>query len=198
MGLFSPARTPILIVGLGNPGIEYARSRHNVGFQCVERLAAEHRLSFSKHQFKAILAQGDIHGRRTVLAKPLTYMNLSGTSVGSLAHFYKVLPSDLLVVCDDLDLPLGRLRLRPGGSSAGHKGMTSIINCLGTDAFPRLRIGIGRPGNGDTVDFVLGRPNQDDEITMVRVLDRALGAISVFLTQGIEEAMNQYNGVVVA
>ena len=182
-----------LIVGLGNPGVEYARSRHNVGFQALDRLAEAHGLRFSRHQAKASLALGSIAGRKVILVKPLTYMNLSGQSVGQLARFYKVLPADILVICDDLDLPLGRMRLRPEGGSAGHKGMTSIIQTLGTEAFPRLRVGIGRPADNDAVDFVLNRFSPDDEITMSRVYDRVVAAVSVFLTEGIDVTMNEFN-----
>jgi PTH1 family peptidyl-tRNA hydrolase len=182
-----------LIVGLGNPGLEYAKNRHNVGFQCIDRLAANHGLQFSRHQAKASLATGTIAGRRVILAKPLTYMNLSGQSVAQIARFYKIAPADILVVCDDLDLPLGRVRLRPEGSSAGHRGMTSIIDWLGTDGFPRMRLGIGRPAHNGAVDFVLGNFSGDDAITMDRTLDRAVAAVVVFLTEGIDAAMNQFN-----
>jgi peptidyl-tRNA hydrolase, PTH1 family len=191
--LSTSSQNQVLIVGLGNPGLEYAKTRHNVGFQCVDRLAANHGLKFSRHQAKASLATGTIAGRRVILAKPLTFMNLSGQSVAQIARFYKIAPADLLVICDDLDLPLGRIRLRPGGSSAGHKGMTSIIDWLGTDEFPRIRLGIGRPVHNDTVDFVLGNFNGDDAITIDRTLDRAVAAVVVFLTDGIEAAMNQFN-----
>ena len=184
----------MLIVGLGNPGLQYAKSRHNVGYQCVERLAAAHGLTFNRHQMKAVLAGGLIAGQKVTLAKPLTYMNLSGQAVAPLAHFYKIPPQDILVINDDLDLPLGRIRLRPGGGSAGQRGMESIIESLGTDEFPRLRIGIGRPAHNDAVDHVLNRFSADEEISMARAYDRALAAVEVFLEEGVEAAMNQFNG----
>jgi peptidyl-tRNA hydrolase, PTH1 family len=191
--LSTPSQNQVLIVGLGNPGLEYAKTRHNVGFQTVDRLAANHGIRFSRHQAKSSLATGTIAGRRVILAKPLTFMNLSGQSVAQIARFYKIAPADLLVICDDLDLPLGRIRLRPGGTSAGHKGMTSIIDWLGTDEFPRMRLGIGRPTHNDTVDFVLGNFSGDDAITIDRTLDRAVAGVVFFLTDGIEAAMNQFN-----
>jgi PTH1 family peptidyl-tRNA hydrolase len=124
----------------------------------------------------------------------MTFMNLSGQAVAPLAHYYRIEPRDMLVICDHLDLPLGRIRLRPGGGSAGQKGMESIIESLGTDSFPRLRIGIGRPpGNGDPVGFVLRPFSPDEDIVMSRAYERAVAAVSVFLTEGIDEAMNRFN-----
>ena len=184
----------VLIVGLGNPGSQYAETRHNVGFQCVGRLAEAYGWTFSRQQSKALVASGLRGDLKVTLVKPLTYMNRSGQSVASLAHFYRIEPQDILVICDDLDLPLGCIRLRPGGGSAGQKGMDSIIQSLGTDAFPRLRIGIGRPYD-EAVGHVLGRFGEDDAITMSRIYDWAVDAVSVFLTEGIEAAMNQYNGL---
>ncbi len=146
-----PGAPAKMIVGLGNPGPEYARNRHNVGFQVVDLFAGRHGLLFDKFQKRARLAIGQVRlGRdwsgKIVLAKPMTYMNLSGEAVGALAAFYKIAPADILVVSDDLDLPPGRLRLRAGGSAGGQKGVKSIIQHLHTEAFPRVRIGIGRPG----------------------------------------------------
>ena len=187
-------REHVLIVGLGNPGSQYARTRHNVGFNCVDRLAETYGWTFSRQQSKALLASGLRGDLKITLVKPMTYMNLSGQSVVSLAHFYKIEPQDILVICDDLDLPLGRIRLRPGGGSAGQKGMDSIIQSLGTDAFPRLRIGIGRPYD-EAVGHVLGRFNEDDAITMSRIYDWAIDAVAVFLTESTEAAMNQFNGL---
>ena len=187
-------REHVLIVGLGNPGSQYVRTRHNVGFNCVDRLAETYGWTFSRQQSKALLASGLRGDLKITLVKPMTYMNLSGQSVASLAHFYKIEPQDILVICDDLDLPLGRIRLRPGGGSAGQKGMDSIIQSLGTDAFPRLRIGIGRPYD-EAVGHVLGRFNEDDAITMSRIYDWAIDAVAVFLTESTEAAMNQFNGL---
>ncbi|MBN1250121.1 MAG: aminoacyl-tRNA hydrolase [Anaerolineae bacterium] len=145
-----------LVVGLGNPGPRYAANRHNVGFQIVEGLAGAHGLTFSKSEHKAETAHGRIEGQRVILAKPQTWMNDSGQSVAPLARFYKIDPQDILVVYDDLDISLDTVRFRDSGSSGGHRGVQSIIDQLGTDAFPRLRIGIGRPpGRMDPAAYVL-------------------------------------------
>jgi len=182
-----------LIVGLGNPGRKYARNRHNVGFMIIDRLAQQHNLNFARQKGKAKIAQGNIGGRRVTLAKPLTYMNLSGESVSKLARFFKIPPERLLVIRDDLDLPLAHLRLRPGGGSGGHKGMKSIIEQLGTQSFPRLRIGIGRPLHGDPVDFVLQDFSAEEWIDIDRSIDRAVEAIEHWLAHGIDAAMNLFN-----
>lgn len=184
---------PTLIVGLGNPGRKYARNRHNAGFLAVNRLAKRHGLTFARQKGKAKVAEGTIAGRRVILAKPQTYMNLSGESVTRLARFFKIPPDRLLVVCDDLDLPLARLRLRPGGGSGGHKGLQSIIERLGVQAFPRLRVGIGRPAHGDATDFVLRDFTPDEWIEMDTALDRAVEAVEHWLAHGIDAAMNIFN-----
>ena len=189
-----------MIVGLGNPGPDYTRTRHNVGFQTVDLLAERHGLSFDRFQRRARLGIGaldlrDDVAKRVVLAKPMTYMNASGESVGALATFYKIAPKDVLVVYDDLDLPVGKVRLRPGGGSGGQKGLASIIKAIGTEEFPRLRVGIGRPpGQMDPTDYVLKKFSAEQEKEMVLTRARAVDAIETWLAQGIEAAMNQYNG----
>lgn len=203
----APAR---MIVGLGNPGPEYLRNRHNAGFQVVDLFADRHDLVFDKFQKRARLAIGPVRvdnawSGKIVLAKPMTYMNLSGEAVGALAGFYKIAPADILVVSDDLDLPPGKLRLRAGGSAGGQKGVKSIIQHLHTEAFPRLRIGIGRPGavgvrgsaappGMDPADYVLQNFTAAEETEMAFVRLRAADAIAVWLAQGIEAAMNLFNG----
>jgi PTH1 family peptidyl-tRNA hydrolase len=183
-----------LIVGLGNPGRAYAGNRHNVGFHCLDRLAAAHGLSFDKKQGQAELALGRIAGRRVVLAKPQTYVNLSGEAVQAVAHFYKVDPGDILVVYDDLDLPQGTVRLRPRGSSGGHGGMKSIIERLGTQAFPRLRVGIGRPpGRMEPQAYVLQDFGAAEREEMEEVYGRVVTAVETFLCDGVKEAMNRFN-----
>ena len=182
-----------LIVGLGNPGRKYARHRHNVGFVAVSRLAKRHGLAFKRQKGKAKVAEGTIAGQRVTLAKPQTFMNLSGESVARLVRFFKIPPQRVLVVYDDLDLPLARLRLRPGGGSGGHKGLKSIIERLGTQDFPRLRLGIGRPLHGDPVDYVLQDFSAEERIEFERVLDRAVEAIEYWLIHGIDAAMNVSN-----
>jgi peptidyl-tRNA hydrolase, PTH1 family len=145
-----------LIVGLGNPGPRYASNRHNIGFQTVDAVADAYSLEFTRTEHQAKTVHGLVDSQRVILAKPQTWMNDSGKSVAPLARFYKLEPEDLLVIYDDLDIPLGTLRFRTGGSSGGHRGVQSIIQWLGTDTFPRLRIGIGRPpGQMDAAAYVL-------------------------------------------
>ena len=182
-----------LIVGLGNPGRKYARNRHNAGFLTIDRLARRHGLTFARQKGKAKIAEGAIADRRVILAKPQTYMNLSGESVAKLAQFFKMPPACVLVAYDDLDLPLAHLRLRPGGGSGGHKGLKSVIERLGTQAFPRLRVGIGRPVHGDPVDYVLQDFTADEWMDMEATLDRAVEAIKHWLAHGIDAAMNVFN-----
>jgi PTH1 family peptidyl-tRNA hydrolase len=186
-----------IIVGLGNPGMRYAHTRHNVGFDTVDALAQSEGIAWGKRRFHAALAEGTIGSQRVLLAKPQTYMNDSGLAVGELVRFYKLDLADLLVVCDDLDLPLGRVRLRVRGAAAGQHGMESIIQHLGgRNGFPRLRIGIGRPvqGRDENVDFLLSRPTRDERIALDSAIERATDAILVYLAEGIEAAMNRYNG----
>ena len=182
-----------LIVGLGNPGPKYTRNRHNVGYQFVDNLAKAHELAFTRQQFHAMIAAGKIAGQRVLLAKPLTFMNLSGRAVGALMRFYKLPPSDLLVIYDDLDLSMGRVRIRPGGGSGGHKGMKSIIERLGTGDFARVRIGIGRPQAGDPVNYVLQNLSNDEMIDLEQAFERAREAIIVWLDGGVDMAMNRFN-----
>ncbi|MFL7810093.1 MAG: aminoacyl-tRNA hydrolase [Anaerolineae bacterium] len=184
----------MLIVGLGNPGREYAGNRHNVGFDCVDLLAEKHGIALSKSQHKARLGTGQVAGRRAILAEPQTYVNSSGEAVGAVARYYKVAPEDVLVIYDDLDLPQGTIRLRPGGSSGGHNGIKSIIEHLGTQAFPRVRIGIGRPpGRMEPKDYVLQDFSAAEREGMVEVYDRVVDAVETFIHEGIREAMNRYN-----
>jgi PTH1 family peptidyl-tRNA hydrolase len=189
-----------LIVGLGNPGRKYAHNRHNVGSQCLDRLAQAHGLSFGSRilsrkgrRAKASLAPGKIADIEVVLAKPLTYMNLSGQAVKQLTSFYGLSLEDILVIHDDLDLSLGTIRLRPEGGSGGHKGILSIIEALGSQSFPRLRVGIGRPPGNDAVSYVLSDFTGDEQIVLENVYERVVAAAKLFLREGIEAAMNAYN-----
>jgi PTH1 family peptidyl-tRNA hydrolase len=183
-----------LIVGLGNPGRRYAHNRHNVGFQCLDRIAQAHELTFDKRQKQAQLALGQIEGYAVVLLKPLSFMNESGVVVASVARFYKVPLERLLVIFDDLDLPLGAVRLRPKGGSGGHKGMQSIIARVGAQEFPRVRVGIGRPpGRMDPAAFVLRDFDEEERSTMVEVFDWLIRAVECWLTEGIEIAMTEFN-----
>jgi PTH1 family peptidyl-tRNA hydrolase len=183
-----------LIVGLGNPGREYKANRHNLGFMVLDCLAARLGTSFSRLQSHALIAKGDYEQRHIILAKPQTYMNLSGQAVGSLARFYKAPLENMLVVYDDVDLPLGALRLRPDGGSAGQKGMRSIIERLGTEVIPRLRVGIGRPpGRMNAAAYVLQDFSREETTLLPQILERACEAALTFVMRGLETAMNQYN-----
>ena len=186
---------PFLIAGLGNPGRKFENNRHNVGFMLLNRLSARLGETFGQVQSKALIAKPNYLGERVILVKPQTYMNNSGSAVSSLVRFYQVPLESLLVAYDDIDLPLGTLRLRPDGGSAGQKGMQSIIERLGTDVFPRLRIGTGRPpGRKEAADYVLQgfRPDEREELN--ETLDRAVEAVLTFLQFGLERAMNSFNG----
>lgn len=188
------AITQKMIVGLGNPGREYARNRHNIGYQVVDLLAKKHGLRFDKRQGKARLALGSIGGQPVILLKPRTFMNESGLAVAPVARFYRVAPADILVIFDDLDLPLGRIRLRPEGGTGGHKGMASVVEKLGRSDFPRLRVGIDRPpGRMDPVDYVLQDFSAEQEEVMAEVRERAVAAVERWLMAGIEAAMNEFN-----
>ena len=183
-----------LIVGLGNPGPQYANTRHNIGWMVVERLAAQHRLSFDRLQFKARVAAGSLADRRVVLAKPLTYMNLSGEAVGPLMRFYKIPLERLLVVYDEIDIPFDTLRLRPEGGAGGHRGMRSIIQSLGSQQFARLRVGVGRPPSGwEAADHVLAPWTKDEAALVPALIERAALASETWLTEGILTAMNRFN-----
>ena len=186
---------PFLITGLGNPGRKFERNRHNVGFMLLNRLSSRLGESFGSVESKALVVKSSYLGERVILVKPQTYMNNSGAAVSSLFHFYKVPLDNLLVAYDDVDLPLGILRLRPSGGSAGQKGMQSIIERLGTEEFPRLRIGTGRPpGRMEAADYVLQDfPNDETEL-LTETLDRAVEAVLTFLQYGLDRAMNSYNG----
>jgi PTH1 family peptidyl-tRNA hydrolase len=183
-----------LIIGLGNPGREFAESRHNIGFMLLDRLSVLLNAQRLRLQSKALVSPASYQGSKVLLAKPQTYMNLSGNSIGSLARFYKVSFDRLLVAHDDMDLPLGTLRLRPGGGAGGQKGVASTIQWLGTTEFARLRIGIGRPpGRMDPAKYVLQRFGADELEEVASVLERAASAALCFVASGIQTAMNRYN-----
>lgn len=184
-----------MVVGLGNPGPQYETTRHNAGFMALDLLADELDIKFTREKQGALIGTGQIESGRVLLVKPLTFMNLSGQAVARLVRWYGIAPRDILVLLDDLDLALGRLRIRPRGSSGGHKGLASVLEALGTEDVPRARIGIGRPPSGkDVVEYVL-EPFTDEEWEVIRpVLIRAAQAAQFWLLKGdIEEVMNRYN-----
>lgn len=182
-----------VIVGLGNPGPEYSGTRHNVGFMVVDRLASRHRIAVKSNQHGARVGQGEIGGEPVALVKPLTYMNLSGRAVAPLLNRHSLPPDHLIVVYDDADLPIGKLRIRARGSAGGHGGLKSIIASIGSPEFARVRIGIGRSSGGDLVDHVLGGFKGSERELIDGAIDRAADAVESALTQGIEAAMNRFN-----
>jgi len=184
-----------MVIGLGNPGREYRETRHNVGFMLLDRLALKLNARFTRLQSRALVAKATYSDRKLILAKPQTFMNLSGQSTQGLVHFYKLPLNNLLIAHDDLDLPLGTIRIRPDGGSAGQKGMTSILERLGTDDFPRLRMGIGRPpGQMQPPDYVLQDFSKSELAVISETLDRAVEAVLIFVVEGLDAAMNKYNG----
>jgi PTH1 family peptidyl-tRNA hydrolase len=184
-----------LLVGLGNPGREYRDSRHNLGFMLMDRLAVKLDARFTRLQSKALIAVTAFNEQKVILAKPQTFMNLSGQSVQGLVHFYKIPLNRLLIAHDDLDLSPGTIRIRPDGGSAGQKGMESILERFGTDEFPRLRMGIGRPpGRMAGPDYVLQDFSDAEMPVISETLERAVEAVLCFITEGLDMAMNKYNG----
>jgi len=187
--------SPFLIVGLGNPGREYRDNRHNIGFMLADRLAVRLNLRLNRMQSKALVGSLVYDSRKLLLAKPQTFMNLSGQAVQGLVRFYKLPLENFLLVYDDLDLPFDTIRLRPDGGSAGQKGVASTIQRLGTQAFPRLRLGIGRPpGRMDPADYVLQDFPQTDLTLLSEFLDRAADAALMFVSEGLDATMNKFNG----
>ena len=191
-----------LIVGLGNLGQGYANNRHNVGFICLSHFARTQGIRFDKKQGKARVGTGEVAGNKVVLAKPQTYMNLSGESVSRLIKKFDINLDNLIIIHDDLDLPLGRIRIRHGGSSGGHKGIDSIINKLGSQDFIRLRVGIGHPtenedtteaSNDEIITYVLSNFTPDEKRTIAQVIPKVSEAILCLLTEGLTAAMNRYN-----
>ena len=184
----------LVIVGLGNPGEEYASSRHNVGFWCVDRIAEEHSISLSRRNRSALLGEGVIEGHPVALAKPRTFVNRSGEAITYLLARFKVSPNELLVIYDDIALPLGKIRLRPEGSAGGHNGVKSITQAIGTQDFPRLRVGVGAPPPGsDQIGYVLGSIPDDDMEVANAAVDRVAQAVASVLTEGIDTTMNRFN-----
>lgn len=182
-----------LVVGLGNPGVEYERTRHNVGYRVIEELARRHGLRSWRRQFSGLSASGPIGQEKVLLLKPTTYMNRSGQSVREAATFYRIEAGDLLVVLDDMALPLGRVRLRPQGSAGGHKGLADVIEQLGTEAFGRLRFGIEQVSGERMVDHVLSPFTPEEAKIVDEAVARAADAVECWLGAGMDEAMSRYN-----
>lgn len=182
-----------LIVGLGNPGAEYARTRHNVGFDVIEELASRHKIKINKAKHRARIGVGEIDGTGVALAMPLTFMNNSGQSVAPMMREYGLKPERVLIVSDDLDMDLARVRLKPKGGSGGHNGHKSIIKNLGTEEYPRLKIGIHSDKRDETVDFVLSRFTPEERVDINNAVKKSAESIEVIVTQGLELALSRTN-----
>lgn len=183
-----------IVVGLGNPGSRYKGTRHNVGFAVIDVLAESAQCDRFRNRFQADLAELREDGQTILLVKPQTFMNLSGQSVRQVVDFYQASTADLLVVCDDINLPLGKLRFRAGGSHGGHNGLRDIQNHLGTSAYNRLRIGVGAPDEDDAVDHVLGRFRPSEAPVIEEAVGRAVQGVAQWWKEGIQKCMNEYNG----
>jgi PTH1 family peptidyl-tRNA hydrolase len=182
-----------LLVGLGNPGPEYANTRHNVGFMVLDTLSQRHRIPIRRSLHQARVGEGQLAGEPVVLAKPLTYMNVSGRAVAPLARQHSLPPEHVVVIYDDADLPLGKIRVRARGSAGGHGGLKSILASLGSSEFPRVRIGIGRSAGSDLVEHVLRSFRPDEREVIHHAVERAADAVECLLTEGVEIAMNRFN-----
>ena len=193
--LFSSRSVSWLVVFLGNPGPRYEGTRHNAGFMAADAFARKHGLDITKLRFRALTASCRIGDATVLLMKPQTYMNLSGEAVGQAARFYKIPPEHVLVVSDDISLPVGGMRIRPNGSAGGHNGLKNIISVLGTDNFPRIRMGVGAPPRADyeTVDWVLSAFHDQDAVDMADAAVRAADAVECYIAEGPEKAMNRYS-----
>ncbi len=185
-----------IIVGLGNPTLKYSKTRHNVGFETIDVLSKKHKIKVKKNQFKALIGEGFINDEKVILVKPMTYMNNSGEAVKEIVDYYKVNPNeDLIVISDDLNLDVGVLRLRSKGSAGGHNGLKSIIKCVGTETFDRVRIGVGKvPANRDVITHVLSRFGKEDRKIVKESFIVSAQAIECVITDGMEKAMSKFNG----
>lgn len=184
-----------IIVGLGNPDREYTATRHNIGFDAVTRIADDYHITLDMKKHKALCGKGYIAGHKVILAQPQTYMNLSGESVRELMGYYKVSEKEIIIIYDDISLDVGKLRVRPQGSAGGHNGIKSIIKHMGTQEFSRVRIGVGdKPKGWDLADYVLGRFTNEEEYAVREALKMTSRACEVIITEGVEAAMNQFNG----
>ena len=185
-----------IIVGLGNPTLKYSKTRHNVGFETIDVLSKKYKIKVKKNQFKALIGEGFINDEKVILVKPMTYMNNSGEAVKEIVDYYKVNPNeDLIVISDDLNLDVGVLRLRSKGSAGGHNGLKSIIKCVGTESFDRVRIGVGKvPANRDVITHVLSRFGKEDRKIVMESFIVSAQAIECVITDGMEKAMSKFNG----
>ena len=185
-----------VIAGLGNPGEKYAKTRHNLGFMTIDLLAEKYDIRISRARFRSLTGEGTIEGERVLLLKPMTYMNLSGEAIRPACDYYKIDPQDLLVIYDDVDIPLGSIRLRKSGSAGTHNGMRSVVTHLGNGDFPRIRIGIGSgdpSGNRDLIEHVIGSVGKEEQVILKESVEKAAEAAACWLREGIDIAMNRFN-----
>ncbi|MDY5956151.1 aminoacyl-tRNA hydrolase [Frisingicoccus sp.] len=183
-----------LIAGLGNPSKTYEGTRHNVGFSMIDALADAFQIDVTTKKHKAIVGRGVIEGMKVILAKPQTYMNLSGESIREIADFYKIDPENMIIIYDDISLDVGRLRIRKKGSAGGHNGIKNIIAHLGTDVFPRIKVGVGeKPQGWDLADYVLSKYSKEEQQALREASDNVIGAVKLMVMDNIDAAMNQYN-----
>lgn len=183
-----------LIVGLGNPGMQYAATRHNIGFEVIDSIAETYNIQIVKNKYKALIGEGNIAGEKVILMKPQTYMNLSGEAVRACMDFHKISNKDIIVIYDDISLEVGQLRLRPSGSAGGHNGIKSIIAQIGTQEFPRIKFGVGeKPAGWDLANYVLGRFSEEEMKVIGPRINDAAKAAEEIISSGIERAMNDYN-----
>ena len=194
--IFKTSGCDWMIVGLGNPGAEYEKTRHNVGFRATDLLAGLLKAKIDRLKFKALTRMVNYNGMKVLLVQPQTYMNLSGAAVSALATYYKVQPERILVIFDDISLPVGRIRIRKDGSAGGHNGIKSIIQSLGTDKFPRVKVGVGAKPHPDydLADWVLSKFSAQEEKALAPALENAAAAALLLLEQGVEKAASAYNG----
>ena len=182
-----------LVVGLGNPGKKYEGTRHNMGFMAIDLLSDQAQIDVDKEVFHGLMGRGKIYDEDVILFKPTTFMNLSGTAVQEVVHYFKIALEDIVVIYDDRAIPIGSIRLRKEGSSGGHKGMQNIIDCLSSDQIKRIRIGIGEPGEWDTIDYVLSKPLKDDMSLIEEAIANAVRGVKEYLKSDFDRAMNKYN-----
>ena len=182
-----------LIVGLGNPGKKYEGTRHNMGFMAVDLLSDQAQIDVDKEVFHGLMGRGKIFGEDVIIFKPTTFMNLSGTAVQEVVHYFKIELNDIVVIFDDMALEPGKVRLRKEGSSGGHKAMQNIIDCLSSDEIKRIIIGIGEPGDNDNIDYVLSKPLKDERPLIEEAIENAVRAVKEYLKSDFDRAMNNYN-----
>ena len=182
-----------LIVGLGNPGLQYENTRHNIGFKVIDNIAKEYNIEINRQKFKGVYGEGFINGEKVILLKPSTYMNLSGESIREVVDFYKLTNEDVIVIYDDISLDVGRLRIREKGSAGGHNGIKSIIAHLGTDVFPRIKVGVGQP-DVDLVNYVLGKFSDKEMEVLSESIDASTKAVGEMIKDDVKTAMNKFNG----